>query len=566
MGASREGTGSSVPYYVREPQVQRLPTLLTAIREGALRIPDFQRAFVWKDSQRLKLFDSIVQGFPIGTVLVWRTANPGQVGTIDRVGPLALPPPTPQWNQGGDLLIDGQQRLTTLYTALSPNPLPGGEDWDDMIGQATLIYGSEEAARKWGVYFDAIENEFCLAPRHGPVPSRYVPLYLLLRNIPLYRFLPTRDRTLSPQQIERVEELASRFKDYAVPVVPVVTDDIATAVQSFERVNTRATKLTQFDIAHALGRKEKVNLAETFRSIRERVEATGWGEIDDNSLGYATKLAVGLQAYSYGAVRFVEGLALAKDLPERIGTAFERAIGFLRTHCGVHGEKAIPYKFQLVLLTDLFRLDQEVPHPDIVAGATRWFWMTTFTEHFASQRKIKSTNDGLQMLARGETPDRIVDDLQLNPIKDLAFNHARVKGFLLWLAKTRDPRGADGSSLRIPHELGVRGSAALHPLVPRSQLPTELLRRAGNVLLCAPEDVDSLRDLLLTHTSACSPEMLASHAIGPAARDLLIQRDYVGFVVARHHELDLLERAFVQQLGLQYTEEPIAPGDDDPEA
>lgn len=575
--ANEPDGGSELPYYVREPQVMRLPTLLTAMREGSLRVPDFQRGFVWNASQRLGLFDSIAKGFPIGTILVWRTTRPEIVGTVDNLGPLSLPSSARRRNRGAELILDGQQRLTTLYIALSPDFPDLDGRWsnsDDLLLHATNVFGTESAAREWTVYVDPVDDgslvledgerdelRFCRAPRWGPVPPHYVPLYLLLKNISFSRFLAARSEFFSKRQIERVERLASIFKDYSVPVVPIVTDDVKTAIKSFERVNTQATPLTQFDIAHAIGRSKQVDVAGMFRQIREHLDATSWGEVDDRALGYTAKLAVGMQAYSPSTSAFVDRLASARDLPAQIAEAMVRAVVFLRDRCGVHGAQSVPYQFQLVLLSELFRRDTVASFSALEEGAERWFWMTTFSEHFASQRRIQFALEQLVALAQGARPARIVDDPHLDPLDRIRFMRARVKGFLLWFAKTFDSCDAMGIPMRVSHELGIRGHETVHPLIPRDIAPPELLQRAGNVLLCPPEMLLALREALLLHPERCSDEFLRSHAITGDARKALVEGRHADFILARHAALDAMERAFVTPWGLDYLTEPIR-GDD----
>lgn len=554
-----------LPYYVREPQVQRLPTLMNALREGTLRLPDFQRGFKWNDGQRLSLFDSIARGFPIGTVLVWRTSQPERIKTRDAIGPITTRTPT----RTAELILDGHQRLTTLFSALGPDlPAITPALLSDPIALASAVYGGEQAARAWAVYFDPTEPSseripFHFMPRHGPPSPNLIPLFLLLKNVPLFRFLTALGDVLSAEQIARVEELASRVKDYAIPIVPIVTDDLDTAVRSFERINTGGTKLTQFDIAHALGRSENVDLDANFRAIHESLEPTGWGTIDDAVLGYTTKLAVGQSVYSFNARAFVNKLTEARDLPAQIGRAMVGAITFLRDRCGVFGAASIPYQFQLVLLAELFRRNANTTYSALEEGAERWFWMTTFSEHFASQRRIQTSMDVLDALARGVPVQRVVDDPTLDPLERINFTRARYKGFLLWFARHFDPRDAGDESMRVSQALGASGREVVHPLVPRAIVPPELLRDAGNVLLCPPDKVTALRELLLCRPEACSDAILDSHGIHAEAHAALVARDYVRFIETRRASLDASERAFVSPWGLEYVLDPLRVEDDE---
>ncbi|MEY8040030.1 DUF262 domain-containing protein [Saccharopolyspora cebuensis] len=77
------------------------------IEQGRLALPDIQRPFVWPTTKVRDLLDSMYRGFPVGQVMFWRTgAEPGmrQIGTEEK--PLSVP---------DHLIVDGQQRLTSLY-------------------------------------------------------------------------------------------------------------------------------------------------------------------------------------------------------------------------------------------------------------------------------------------------------------------------------------------------------------------------------------------------------------------------------------------------------------------
>src|ERR1043165_2204486 len=74
---------------VVKPEVMFLEDLFKDIAAGKLRIPKFQRPFVWKPDDMLSLFDSIRRGYPIGTLLLWNTAE--KVQSLEGVGPLKIP-------------------------------------------------------------------------------------------------------------------------------------------------------------------------------------------------------------------------------------------------------------------------------------------------------------------------------------------------------------------------------------------------------------------------------------------------------------------------------------------
>ncbi len=102
-----------------EPQL--ISTLIQALSKGEIKVPQFQRKFVWKAQQALNLLDSIANNYPVGSLLLWRTDT--KLATERNIGDFKLPrtddmSPT-------DYVLDGQQRLTVIYSCLGA---PAEED------------------------------------------------------------------------------------------------------------------------------------------------------------------------------------------------------------------------------------------------------------------------------------------------------------------------------------------------------------------------------------------------------------------------------------------------------
>src|SRR5947199_9630972 len=93
---------------------ESLLDLLQSIRLGKTQLPDFQRGWVWDDAHVRSLLASISLSFPIGAVMMLQTGNPDVRFKPRLVEGLTLPaPPDPE-----RLILDGQQRLTSLFQAL----------------------------------------------------------------------------------------------------------------------------------------------------------------------------------------------------------------------------------------------------------------------------------------------------------------------------------------------------------------------------------------------------------------------------------------------------------------
>ena len=92
------------------------------IRRGEVKIPQFQRPFVWTEGQAIDLLDSFASHYPIGSLLLWKT--PSKLATERNIGDFLLPETddlTPT-----DYVLDGQQRLTVIYSCLGAAHEDGG--------------------------------------------------------------------------------------------------------------------------------------------------------------------------------------------------------------------------------------------------------------------------------------------------------------------------------------------------------------------------------------------------------------------------------------------------------
>ena len=94
----------------------KLENLLLDVETGKLGLPDLQRPFVWQNSKVRDLFDSMMKGYPMGYLMLWDAPSSDSNGGR-QIGLDSHPHDTPK-----QLIIDGQQRLTSLYAVMHGKP------------------------------------------------------------------------------------------------------------------------------------------------------------------------------------------------------------------------------------------------------------------------------------------------------------------------------------------------------------------------------------------------------------------------------------------------------------
>ena len=221
------------------PEVVFLGKLVERIAAGKIRVPRFQRAFVWKQTDLHALLDSVLRGFPIGSILVWDTEE--TIATTGRVGPVEVDP-RPAGLVG--YLLDGQQRVSTLVGTLR---LP--DDAESIVDQVD-----------WCVYCDLDNQEFLRAPAGGVGPQHF-PVRSLLNTAGFFtacRRIESEvdNRSRAQQWLDEADRLASAFRDYQLPLIHIREADLDSAVTVFARLNRTGRKMTADEMVSALTYRE----------------------------------------------------------------------------------------------------------------------------------------------------------------------------------------------------------------------------------------------------------------------------------------------------------------------
>ena len=96
------------------PSHARYTNLLSDIEKGEIKIPQFQRNFVWSIQLSAALLDSVIKGYPIGTFIFWATKD--RLRSVRDLGGIKLPEPGE--GEVVSFVLDGQQRLTRFFATL----------------------------------------------------------------------------------------------------------------------------------------------------------------------------------------------------------------------------------------------------------------------------------------------------------------------------------------------------------------------------------------------------------------------------------------------------------------
>lgn len=213
----------------------KISTILDHIDSGHMALPEFQRGYVWNRDQVRGLFDSLYRRHPVGGLLVWTTESKGAAHRGDG----ALAPGVVK------LLLDGQQRITSLYGVVRGRP-------------PKFFDGNAQAFT--GLRFHLEDEVFAF---YQPVKMKDDPLWidvteLMRRGTAGLGEFVTR-LSANPELAPRVGEYVARLShllaitdvDLHVEEVTGADKTLDVVVDIFNRVNSGGTKLSKGDLALA---------------------------------------------------------------------------------------------------------------------------------------------------------------------------------------------------------------------------------------------------------------------------------------------------------------------------
>ena len=372
--------------------------LIEDIKRGNIALPDIQRPFVWSSAKVRNLFDSMYQGYPVGTLLFWETGNhtgTRQIGggEQDRVAKL--------------LIVDGQQRLTSLYAVLT--------------GSSVLTKSFE--SKQIQIAFRPSDETFDVADAAIRKDPEFIPDITALWNQGykptvkafLARLGESRDQDIPEEEEERLENRIDRvrdLRDFRFQVIELNTSaDEEQVAEIFVRINSEGVQLNQADFILTLmsvhweeGRRELEQFS------RDAVDPAIRGPSPKNAFidpspDQLLRASVGL-AFRRARLQHVYGILRGKDLNtgevsearrneqfERLRLAQDEVLDLTNWHeylkcltlAGFRGRRMITSDTALIYCYVLWligRRDFGLGIAELRTAMARWFFMAHTTGRY----------------------------------------------------------------------------------------------------------------------------------------------------------------------------------------
>ena len=528
-----------------KPDTYQYPDLIAKIEQGLVKIPAFQREFVWPMDKTLFLLDSISRRYPIGTFLFWQSSD--FISALRNIGNLDLADPPAGYPV--QYVLDGQQRVTSLYAALNSA---------QVNGQSYRICVDLDAAPESEEVFVTCE----------PDGERHVLLSELLGDDYGDLFA-----SMAPERRKRFNDMRTTFLNYPFSITLVEGGDLDVVCDLFERVNNTGVELSVFDLLVARtwsppNEGGGFDLRQAFDELAAELAEVGFEEIPEPVIAQLAGALIKGEC-TRKATLTIDRQEMRETWPE-LAKSIRGAIDFVRKQIRVTVSRLLPYPSLLVALSYFyFRNGMRNPDGYQSAWLARYFYVNGFSGRLSSATQSKLTEDlrVIDELVAGQTARFDVPvSVQPEDIREtgLRLGNAYCKSVLCLLSAQRplDLRNASEVILQ-NRALKQANSRQFHHLFPKAYVKgkpgAEEVNSVVNVGL-VPADLNlsisakapSVYLAQYRSNNSSWDHTLETHVITGDARDALEKDDFLGFVGQR--------AALLSRLALEAVEMPKRDG------
>lgn len=443
-----------------------LTDLMEAVNTGATQLPDFQRGWVWDDGRIKALILSVIHNFPVGAAMFLEYGNESIRFKHKPIEGSSADPNT----KPDELILDGQQRLTSLYNALySRNPVrtktdkgkeierfyyldiekaldPDADDEEIVISIPATKQVTSDFGRK-------IEKD--LSTRQDEFKLKMFPLNIILDSSEEqgwqneYYAYYNYDSEVIKQFTDLFTNIIMPTQKYAMPVILLDKETPKEAVcQVFENVNTGGVSLTVFELVTAIfamddfqlrkdweERKEQYFSSDLLNSVTATDFLTALTLLTSFKAGGTVSckkkdvLALKLTAYQKYTDDLCQGFSIAEKLLQE-----ER----------IFSSRDLPYSTQLIPLAAICTVlmdGNKINTTTVKNMVKQWYWCGVFGELYGSANETRYVNDMTQVIKwitnSGDLP-KTITDFFFNPTRLLSLQSrqsAAYKGIMALILK-----------------------------------------------------------------------------------------------------------------------------------
>lgn len=535
-----------------------LQTLLNEIHSEALGLPDFQRSYVWAPDDTVNLIASIARRYPAGSILtVGNAQNYFATRKFESAPDSGLAP--------SYLVLDGQQRLTSLYQALFGCggyiyyvDIKSFLDGKDLADGEVIKFQKETKKVGSKTFREVMETDFSY---HAV--NKIMPLAVIFgpgKNFHKWlnkfnKALPEEEREEFSSKMESVDaDFISEIEKYMFPVVALdATTPIAALCTIFETLNRRGVKLTTFELLTARFWKDGLNLRTLWETALEDYPEL----IDYDVEPYQVIQSISMITYPSASCKREDVLNLkATDITKNWKSALESMVYGLKVlneDCKILNSKWLPTSGMLGPLAAVLAIGESLPKA--LKGVrrsqvVRWLWCSIFSQRYeaaANTRGEKDVNEMRTWFGDASKVPEAISQFIFDPqsLRFVSGKNSVYKGVICLTMKTNGGSLDFVTGAVIPNQMVTSGEVDDHHIFPKKYLMDTqklsdktlincvlnrtLIDRETNKSISAKAPSVYIKSLKVTNVA----QVLESHLIPHGSGSPLATDDYEAFLEKR---------------------------------
>ena len=358
-----------------KPIPYQFGSLINDIEKGSIKIPQFQRDFVWPLEKCADLLDSIVKEYPIGSFIFWKTKE--RLRSVRNIGGDTLPD-----TEDGDYvnyILDGQQRVTSIYASIKG--LKNVRKNDGKLEDFSKIY----------VNLSASKDDKIITTEKGKIVGGVSITFQDLLNSDIAEIV----KKVPKEYYSKFTSYKNSINTYMYNIIQIEDIPIDIATEIFTRVNLGGEKLTIFEImvAKTFDPKKNFDLAEKYKDLMKELTNIGYETISPSSILQAMSLIISKSKECKRSTILKLDKNSFIDAWDKVIDALKSAVDYLRTFYGIPVSKLLPYNSILVPFTYFFYKNGDKPIGLQKELLRDFFWRVSLSGRYSSSVETKLSQD-----------------------------------------------------------------------------------------------------------------------------------------------------------------------------
>jgi len=388
-----------------KPDSKKYTDLISEIQKGQIKVPKFQRNFVWSLDKTAKLLDSILKSYPIGTFILWETNE--RLNDIKNIGDLALPV-VPEGTKV-QYVLDGQQRITSLYAAYLGAKIK--KEGEKKITDYSEIYVDLDG--------DVDNNDDQLVVSEVP-EGTFITLHEVLNFNE--NLLEIKEK-YSDAHFKKIHQYSQTFSTYDFSTIVLRKEDIDSAIEVFTRINTGGQTLTLFEImsAKTYDEDQDFDMEDKFQKLLDDLLDCKYNTISSTVILSTLSLVLSKNKECKRKVILQLDKQEIINVWNEIISALKYSIDYFRSVYRIPVSAILPYDSLLIPFAYFFYYQKEKPKGNQIKFLEEFFWRMSLSYRYSSATESKLAQDikRIDEILSGTRPNYDDIKLNLNSPKDL---------------------------------------------------------------------------------------------------------------------------------------------------